>query len=98
MEATKFSGKSDGLSVVIYSGDNKILIAMSLEDNGVNDTDKNFAGFAIWRKYDGKPEQILQNRIGFDVGVNKQTTAETREWTDFRQGAVPEIPLDRCAA
>ena len=82
MEATNFSGKSGDLSVVIYPGDNKILIAMSLEDNAVNDTDKNLAGFAIWRKYDGKPEQILQNRIGFTVGVNNQTTAETREWTD----------------
>ena len=82
MEATKFSGNSDGLSVVIYPGDNKILIAMSLGDSDVNDSDKNLAGFAIWRKYDGKPEQILQNRIGFTVGVNNQTTAETREWTD----------------
>jgi hypothetical protein len=82
MEATRFPGKSGDLSVVIYPGDNKILIAMSLADNAVNDTDKNLAGFAIWRKYDGKPEQILQNRIGFTVGVNNQTTAETREWTD----------------
>jgi hypothetical protein len=82
MEATKFSEKSNGLSVVIYPGDNKILIAMSLDDNAINDSDKNLAGFAIWRKYDGKPEQILQNRIGFTVGVNNQTTAETREWTD----------------
>jgi hypothetical protein len=85
MEATKFSGKSDELSVVIYPGDNKILIAMSMDDNAINDTDKNLAGFAIWRKYDGKPEQILQNRIGFNVGVNNQTTAETREWTDSDQ-------------
>jgi phosphatidylserine/phosphatidylglycerophosphate/cardiolipin synthase-like enzyme len=82
MEATKFSGNSAGLSVVIYPGDNKILIAMSLEDGDVNDSDKNLAGFAIWRQYDGKPEEILQNRIGFTVGVNNQTTAETREWTD----------------
>ncbi len=82
MEATKFSEKSGDLSVVIYPGDNKILIAMSLENDAVNDTDKNLAGFAIWRKYDGKPEEILQNRIGFTVGVNNQTTAETREWTD----------------
>ena len=82
MEATKFSGNSNGLSVVIYPGDNKILIAMSLGDGDVSDSDKNLAGFAIWRKYDGKPEQILQNRIGFTVGVNNQTTAETREWTD----------------
>ncbi len=82
MEATKFSGNSAGLSVVIYPGDNKILIAMSLDDSDVNDNDRNLAGFAIWRKYAGKQEEILQNRIGFTVGVNNQTTAETREWTD----------------
>ena len=70
MEATKFSANSNGLHVVIYPGDNKILIAMSLDDNSINATDKNLAGFAIWRKYDGKPEQILQNRIGFTSGVN----------------------------
>ena len=81
MQATKISADSAGLSVVIYPGDNKILIAMSLGDRDVNDSDKNLAGFAIWRKYDGKPEAILQNRIGFTVGVNNQTTAETREWT-----------------
>ena len=37
MEATKFPGKSGDLSVVIYSGDNKILIAMSLEDEAVDE-------------------------------------------------------------
>jgi hypothetical protein len=102
MEATKFSDSKDGLSVVIYPGDNKILISMSLEDDDINDADKNLAGFAIWRKYDGKPEEILQNRIGFDVGVNNQTTAETREWTDsdkapfqkFRWIDVPEDGFD----
>ena len=85
MEATKFPGGSAGLRVVIYPGDNKILIAMSIDANGINDSDKNLAGFAIWRKYDGKPEQILSNRIGFDSGVNNETTAETREWTDSDQ-------------
>ena len=49
MQATKFSADSAGLHVVIYPGDNKILIAMSLDDSAVNDTDKNLAGFAIWR-------------------------------------------------
>jgi hypothetical protein len=87
------------LSVVIYPGDNKILIAMSLEDGDVNDADKNLAGFAIWRKYDGKPEEVLQNRIGFDVGVNDQTTAETREWTDsdkapFQKFRWIDVPAD----
>src|ERR1700680_2700553 len=85
MEATKFSTNNNGLHVVIYSRDKKILIAMSLDDNSINATDKNLAGFAIWRKYDGKPEQILPNRIGFTSGVNAATTAETREWTDSDQ-------------
>ncbi len=97
MEATKFSANNSGLRVVIYPGDNKILIAMSLEDNSINDADKNLAGFAIWRKYDGKPEQILQNRIGFTVGVNNRPPPNPR-MDRLRQGAVPEIPLDRCAA
>ena len=36
MQATKFSGDNAGLHVLIYPGDNKILIAMSLDDNSVN--------------------------------------------------------------
>jgi phosphatidylserine/phosphatidylglycerophosphate/cardiolipin synthase-like enzyme len=85
MEAIKFSADSGGLHVVIYPGDNKILIAMSLSDTSVNDTDKNLAGFAIWRKYDGNAEEILPNRISFTSGVNNATTAQTREWTDSDQ-------------
>jgi hypothetical protein len=85
MEATRFSADKDGLHVVIYPGDNKILIAMSLADAAVNDTDKNLAGFAIWRQYGGKPEENLPNRISFTSGVNDQTTAETREWTPSDQ-------------
>src|SRR4029077_13071303 len=73
MQATKFSADSAGLHVVVYPGDNKILIAMSLDDSAVNDTDKNLAGFAIWRAYDGKPEAVLPNRISFAAGA---------EWTD----------------
>jgi hypothetical protein len=102
MEATKFSADNAGLHVVIYPGDNKILIAMSLDDTGVNASDKNLAGFAIWRTYDGKPEAILPNRISFTSGVNNQTTAETREWTPsdqapfqkFRWIDVPEDGFD----
>jgi hypothetical protein len=99
MEATKFSDNNAGLHVVIYPGDNKILIAMSLDDNSISATDKNLAGFAIWRKYDGKPEQILQNRIGFTSGVNAATTAETREWTDtdkapFQKFRWVDVPAD----
>jgi hypothetical protein len=99
MEATRFSADAAGLHVVIYPGDNKILIAMSLDDNSVNTTDKNLAGFAIWRKYDGKPEEILPNRIGFDNGVNNQTTAATREWTPsdqapFQKFRWVDVPAD----
>ena len=102
MEATKFSADNAGLHVVIYPGDNKILIAMSLDDAAVNDSDKNLAGFAIWRTYDGKPEQNLPNRISFTSGVNDQTTAATREWTPsdqapfqkFRWIDVPEDGFD----
>jgi phosphatidylserine/phosphatidylglycerophosphate/cardiolipin synthase-like enzyme len=99
MEATKFSADNAGLHVVIYPGDNKILIAMSLDDGSINDTDKNLAGFAIWRTYDGKPEQILPNRIGFTSGVNNQTTAATRKWTDsdqapFQKFRWVDVPAD----
>jgi hypothetical protein len=99
MEATKFSADSEGLHVVIYPGDNKILIAMSLSDSSVNDTDKNLAGFAIWRQYDGKAEEILPNRIGFDSGVNDATTAATRKWTNsdqapFQKFRWVDVPAD----
>lgn len=82
VEATKFSKASGVLSVVVYPGDNKLLIAMSLQDQGINDSDRNLAGFAIWRKYQGKAEELLPNRISFTSGVNNETTAETRKWTD----------------
>jgi hypothetical protein len=99
MEATKFSQENAGLHVVVYPGDNKILIAMSLADDAVDDTDKNLAGFAIWRKYDGKAEEVLPNRISFNSGVNNQTTAETREWTDsdqapFQKFRWVDVPAD----
>jgi hypothetical protein len=99
MKATKFFADNAGLHVVVYPGDNKILIAMSLSDSSVNGTDNNLAGFAIWRKYDGKAEEILPNRIGFDSGVNNQTTAETREWTDsdrapFQKFRWIDVPTD----
>ena len=82
MEAQNISKqKNGGLLVVAYPGDNKILLAMSLDDGEVNEREKNLAGFAIWRKTEGKPEQALQNRIAFDVGVTKETTAATRKWT-----------------
>jgi len=76
--------ESEGLRVVAYPGDNKILIAMSLDDNEINENDKNLAGFAIWRTSNGKTE-ILENRISFKVGVSQATTAETRKWTPSDQ-------------
>jgi hypothetical protein len=99
VDATKFSSNSPGLQVVIYPGDNKILIAMSLSDDAMNDKDKNLAGFAIWRQYDGKPEEILANRISFTSGVNNQTTAATRKWTSsdeapFQKFRWIDVPAD----
>jgi phosphatidylserine/phosphatidylglycerophosphate/cardiolipin synthase-like enzyme len=102
MQATKFSADNAGLHVVAYPGDNKILIAMSLDDGNIGEGDKNLAGFAIWRTYQGKPEAILPNRISFTSGVNNQTTAASREWTPsdqapfqkFRWVDVPEDGFD----
>ncbi len=99
MDATKFSADNEGLHVVIYPGDNKILIATSLDDSAVNDSNKNLAGFAIWRQYQGKAEEILPNRISFTSGVNNATTAETREWTDsdqapFQKFRWVDVPAD----
>jgi len=99
MEATKVSGDNAGLHVVVCPGDNKILIAMSLRDDQINDTDKNLAGFAIWRKREGNDEIPLQNRISFTFGVNDQTTSETRKWTDsdkapFQKFRWLDVPAD----
>src|SRR5215472_659978 len=99
MKATKFFKDNAGLHVAVYPGDNKILIAMSLTDDSVNETNKNLAGFAIWRQYKGKAEEILPNRICFDNGVNNQTTAETREWTPsdqapFQKFCWIDVPAD----
>jgi hypothetical protein len=93
MQATKFSADSAGLHVVIYRGDNKILIAMSIDDSAVNDTDKNLAGFAIWRAYDGKPETVLPNRISFTKGV-EWTDSDKAPFQKFRWVEVPENGFD----
>jgi phosphatidylserine/phosphatidylglycerophosphate/cardiolipin synthase-like enzyme len=82
MDAQTSSKQSGGLRVVAYGGDTKILLAMSLDDAQIGPGAKNLAGFAIWRKLAGKPEENLPNRIGFDSGVSQDTTSETREWTD----------------
>ena len=85
MKATKLSQEKDGLRVVVYPGDQKILLAMTLADSAVNASDKNLAGFAIWRTCAGQSEQVLSNRISFTSGVSKATTAKDRKWTPSDQ-------------
>lgn len=85
MQATYVTKENGGLRVVAYSGDNAVLLAMSLDDNAVNDTDKNLAGFAIWRKPAGKPETALGNRLSFDIAVTAGTTPDQRKWTPSPQ-------------
>src|ERR1700674_5854299 len=103
MEAQSVTKQTAGLRVVAYAGDNKILLAMSLDDDQVDAGAKNLAGFAIWRTQAGKPEEPLLNRIGFDVGVTKDTTAATREWTPsdqapFQKFRWVDVPADGFAA
>jgi hypothetical protein len=43
------SGEQEGLHVTVYPGDNKILVAMSLDETLLNEQDRNLAGFAISR-------------------------------------------------
>jgi hypothetical protein len=72
-------------------------------DAMLNEQDKNFAGFAIWRKYAGKVEVPLANRISFTVGVSNETTAATRVWTDsdkapFQKFRWIDVPPDGFAS
>src|SRR5215831_3004992 len=83
MDATKFVDDSGTLRLVVYPGDNKILLAMSLPDAEVNGNDKNLAGFAIWRTSAGKPDAPLQNRITFAAGVHEGSPAP--KWTNSDQ-------------
>ncbi|HTI81685.1 MAG TPA: phospholipase D-like domain-containing protein [Acetobacteraceae bacterium] len=78
MQATSAAATKDGLRVVIYPGGTKILLAMSLDDDKV----ENLAGFAIWRTAAGK-EIALANRLTFTAGVSKQSTAP--KWTPSSQ-------------
>jgi len=103
MKALSVSDEKDGLHVTVYPGDNKILVAMSLDDAMLNEQDKNCAGFAIWRKYAGKVEVPLANRISFTVGVSNETTAATRVWTDsdkapFQKFRWIDVPPDGFAS
>ncbi len=74
-----------GLRVVAYSGDQKILLAMSLDDGLVGAGDRNLAGFAIWRRTAGKPEQPLANRLSFTDGVHEATAPDQHKWTPSDQ-------------
>jgi phosphatidylserine/phosphatidylglycerophosphate/cardiolipin synthase-like enzyme len=81
MKPTNPSTESGGLRAMAYAGDNKILLAMSLADAAINPTDKNLAGFAIWRTADGK-ERALSNRIVFQPAGAPTTQPR---WTDSDQ-------------
>jgi phosphatidylserine/phosphatidylglycerophosphate/cardiolipin synthase-like enzyme len=85
MKAITESGQQSGLHVTVYPGDNKILIAMSLDDAMLDEQSKNFAGFAIWRQVAGQAETPLANRISFTSGVSNVTTAATQEWINSDQ-------------
>src|SRR5262245_9129211 len=98
MKAMNIRQEEQGLRVVAYPGDNKILLAMSIDETRIGPSN-NLAGFAIWRKYDGKAEQVLRNRIAFDYGVSKETTAKDRKWTDsdkapFQKFRWVDVPAD----
>jgi len=98
MQGFSVSGESNGLRVVAYPGDNKILIAMSLTEQAIG-PQNNLAGFAIWRKSQDKQEEVLPNRISFTAGVDKTTTAATHKWTNsdeapFQKFRWVDVPKD----
>jgi hypothetical protein len=98
MNPLNVTQENNGLRVVGYPGDNKILLAMSLADDKVGEG-SGLAGFAVWRKYDDKPEEILKNRISFTEGVHNQTTAKDRKWTNsdeapFQKFRWVDVPKD----
>lgn len=98
MKASNPKKESEGLRVVVYAGDNKILIAMSLEDNLVNESNNNLAGFAIWRTVDGK-EVCLGNRITFKGAIKPGKKLTNTKWTDsdkapFQKFRWVDVPPD----
>jgi len=66
---------SGGLTVVAHAGNNTVLLGMSLSDEIIKAHGKILAGFAIWRKEAGYPEQPVLNRIGFDNRMDAAGTA-----------------------
>jgi hypothetical protein len=85
MKTASVSTQQGGLHLTVYPGDNKILIAMSLDERVVDEQSQNLAGFAIYAGVAGKDEVALPNRISFSVGVSPATTAKTRKWTGSDQ-------------
>lgn len=93
MKPVTQSNNQRDFRIVAYAGDNKILIAMSLNDGAVNDRDKSLAGFAIWRTSNGKTD-VLQNRITFDaqpanLKAPKWTPSDKAPFQKFRWVDVP---------
>jgi PLD-like domain len=89
--------ESQGLRVVVYAGDNKILLAMTIDDAAINETDKNLAGFAIWRSSAGK-EVCLGNRISFQEAPAGGAGSPPK-WTDsdkapFQKFRWVDVPPD----
>jgi hypothetical protein len=85
MKAASVSTQQGGLHLTVYPGDNKILIAMSLDERLVDEQSQNLAGFAIFAQVAGKAEVAIPNRISFSVSVSPKTTAQTRKWTGSDQ-------------
>ena len=77
MKATSVSTQQGGLHLTVHPGDNKILIAMSLDERLVDEQSQNLAGFAIFARVAGKAEVAIPNRISFSVSVSPATTAQT---------------------
>jgi phosphatidylserine/phosphatidylglycerophosphate/cardiolipin synthase-like enzyme len=95
----KISIDRGDLRVTAYPGDNMVLLAMSLADGAVNDSDKNLAGFAVWRTVQGKAEEALLNLLNFDDGVHQGTTPAQRKWTEssaapFQKFRWVDVPPD----
>lgn len=97
MKAVNPFKESQGLRVIVYAGDNKILLAMNIEDGAINETDNNLAGFAIWRTSGGK-EVCLGNRISFQQPPAGQAGGQPT-WTDsdkapFQKFRWVDVPPD----
>jgi phosphatidylserine/phosphatidylglycerophosphate/cardiolipin synthase-like enzyme len=83
------SSTKNGLTVVVYPGDNMVLISLSIEKSKLKIHD-GFAGFAIRRKHDGKWEW-LTNRLSFEQKITKKTTPEQRVWTTTNDAPIQKF-------